>query len=101
MTMKNLSFRFAYAGIALLPLAAFGGEVFTDQASFISAIGLNYYSTDFSDVSTDTSLSSYVINGGMDDSSNPFVGTITSSLNSPGDGMLYKVVSGLSTDTDG
>ncbi len=102
MTMKNFSARIAFAGVALLPLAAFGqATIYSDQASFLAAIAPGYYSTDFSDLTNFTPYSSYSINGGADASSNPFVGTITSTLVTPGDGNLYKVPNGLSTDTDG
>ncbi len=51
MTMKNFSARIAFAGVALLPLAAFGqSQVFTDSSAFLGVIGDGYYAENFSGI---------------------------------------------------
>ncbi|HTH46893.1 MAG TPA: hypothetical protein VMB21_05230 [Candidatus Limnocylindria bacterium] len=100
--MKKFSSRIACAGLALLPLAAFGqAQQFTDLPSFLDAAGAGVYSDNFSTIDLYTPTPSYSFSGGSDLSSLPFEGTITSVLSTPGDGNLFNVPNGLSTDTDG
>lgn len=100
--MKNFCSRFAVASVALLPVAAFAQATqFTNQGDFLAAIDQGYYSDNFSSITQFTPTSSYSFTGGLDLAGNPFAGTITSVLSAPGDGNLYNIPNGLSTEIDG
>ena len=102
MTMKNLSSRIACAGIALLPLAALAGPtIYSDEASFLAALAPGYYPENFAGVAPGLNASPLPFSGGSDAASLPFSYTISSSLTTPGDGNLYKIPTGLSTELDG
>ena len=102
MTMKNFSARLAFAGVALLPLAAFGqATIYSSQAAFLDAIAPGYYAENYSGVTAGVNASPLSFSGGSDASAQPFAYTVSSTLSTPGDGNLYKIANGLSTEIDG